>query len=118
MSFLRSSKLENWHKKWAHSELDKAYFFADSMESVDGKIGYYIQDDTTNTILFSLYDYEYDWDSSLSEDDGMIEAEVERYEEYLMNKYKNYTEVISKIRKEENENLYKEEKKFSRSVSF
>ena len=111
MSILRSSQLENWEKKWANNDLEKAYLFAGSLENMDNTIGYAIQDDKTGTFLFSIYDYEDNTDEE-------VEAEVERYENYILEKYKSYCETINNIRKVENANLYKAEKKFSRSVSF
>ena len=52
MSILRSSQLENWEKKWANNDLEKAYLFAGSLENMDNTIGYAIQDDKTGTFLF------------------------------------------------------------------
>ena len=111
MTILRSGHLERWEKKFADNDLDKAYLFAGSLEFIDGQVGYYIKDDVTGTVVFSVYDYEDDFETDVRE-------ETEKYEKYLMGKYQSYLETIHKIRQEENENLYKEEKKFSRSVSF
>ena len=111
MSVIRSGQLENWERKWADNDLDKAYLFSNSIAKNDDTLGYCIHDDKSGTFLFSLYEYVYD-------DEMDVYEECERYEEYIMEKYLSYKEALNSIRRKENEDLYKAEKTFSRSISF
>ena len=111
MAYLRVKQLDRYIKSHAESEVDAAYLLMNGLEVKDDKAQLVIQDDDSGSILFSFYDYIYD--ESID-----VEEETHNFEEYILEKYKSYEQVLSQIRSRENENLYAGEKEFSRLISF
>ena len=111
MAYLKVKQLDRYIKNHADNEVDAAYLLMNGLEVKGDQAQLVLHDEDSGSVLFSFYDYIYD-------ESVDVEEETRNFEEYILEKYRSYENVLANIRSKENENIYSREKGFSRNISF